>query len=94
MYRIKPSSKYKKSIRKIKHSGKFDASDENELNGIINILASGKMLNQKYQDHALNGDMSEYRECHIKNNLLLIYYINNNELVLILVNIGSHSELF
>ena len=94
MYKIKPSGRYKKSIIKIKRSGKFSASDENNLNNVINTLASGKRLDQRYQDHALNGDMSECRECHIKNNLLLVYYINNNELILVLVNIGSHSNLF
>lgn len=94
MYRIKPSGRYKKSIRKIRSSGRFSMFDEKELNNVINTLSSGKRLDRKYQDHALKGDMLEYRECHIKNDLLLIYYINNNELILVLANIGSHSKLF
>ncbi|MBU1091758.1 type II toxin-antitoxin system YafQ family toxin, partial [Patescibacteria group bacterium] len=40
---------------------------------MVGIIASGEKLNKKYQDHKLKGCMSEYRECHIKSNLLLIY---------------------
>jgi len=36
--------------------------------------------------------MREFRECHIKPDLLLVYRIENG--VLELVDIGSHSELF
>ncbi len=68
--------------------------DFDELNKVIDLLSAGKILDKKYKDHALKGNLSEYRECHVKNDLLLIYCIKNNELVLFLANIGSHSEMF
>ena len=86
-----PTKQYEKSFKKLKHSGKFD---EKELNKIIDLLCVGNRLGPIYQDHALHGSLAGFRECHIKGNLLLMYYIKNQELVLVLFNIGTHSELF
>ncbi len=47
-----------------------------------------------YNDHQLKGTLSKYREIHIKPDWLLVYLINNDELILTLVQIGSHSDLF
>ena len=33
-------------------------------------------------------------ECHIEPDWLLVYRINNDELILLLVETGSHSDLF
>ena len=91
MYYVILTSRYKKSLRKIKKSGRYHTSD---IEKVVKIIASGKKLDEKYRDHSLTGSMSEYRECHIKSDLLLVYYFNHNELILVLVNIGSHSDLF
>lgn len=47
-----------------------------------------------YNDHQLKGEFSKYRELHIKPDWLLIYSINNDELILTLIQTGSHSDLF
>lgn len=91
MYRVILTSKYKKSLRKIERSGRYHISD---IEKVVKIIASGKRLDARYKDHSLTGDMSEHRECHIKIDLLLIYRVYNNELILALINIGSHSDLF
>jgi len=90
MYQVIFSSQYKKSLKKIYRSGNFPIK---EIEKVINLLIIGKALPIKYRDHQLKGELSEYRECHIKSDLLLIYKIKKN-LILILVDIGSHSELF
>jgi len=46
------------------------------------------------RDHALSGEWHGYRECHIKGDLLLVYQIHDDVLVLVLVDIGSHPQLF
>ena len=61
---------------------------------MIDLLILGKKLPIKYQDHELNGEFIGYRECHIKSDLLLIYKIEKENLILVLVDIGSHSQLF
>ncbi|MFH1564374.1 MAG: type II toxin-antitoxin system mRNA interferase toxin, RelE/StbE family [bacterium] len=91
MYRIILSKQYKRAVKKIIKSGNCNIF---EIQKVINIIASGGKLDTKYRDHALKGNMSQYRECHIQGDLLLIYCLNNNELILLLINIGNHSELF
>ena len=52
-----------------------------------------KNYQKKYHDHALSGNWNEYRECHIKPDVLLIYKKQNLN-SLRLARLGSHSELF
>ena len=59
---------------------------------VLEFLISNKPLAEKYKDHALTGEWSDYRDCHIKPDLVLIYRKPNKN-VLQLVRIGSHSEL-
>ena len=91
MYYKHYTKRFQKSFKKVIHSGKIK---KEEIEFVIDILASGDRLSPKYQDHALHGSLDGFRECHIKGNLLLMYYIKNQELVLVLFNIGTHSELF
>lgn len=86
-----PTKQYEKSFKKLKHSGKFD---ETELNKVIDILCREEKLGQIYQDHDLHGEYDGYRECHIHGNILLIYRTEEQKLVLVLFDIGTHSELF
>ena len=66
--------------------------DLNELSRIIELLANKKALPFSCKDHALSGDYINFRECHIKPDWLLIYKIENDNLILI--RLGSHSDLF
>ena len=50
----------------------------------------GKLLNA----HILTGDRKGQWECHIHPNWLLIWEVHDQELVLILLNTGTHSDLF
>ena len=58
------------------------------------MLATGKPLLPKQKDHALSGDYSGFRECHVEPDWLLIYAIDGTTLVLTLARTGSHSDLF
>ncbi|WP_156956469.1 type II toxin-antitoxin system YafQ family toxin [Stenoxybacter acetivorans] len=49
-------------------------------------------LTEKYRDHQLTGNLKDYRECHVKPDLLLVYAKRGNELHL--ARLGTHSELF
>ena len=64
------------------------------LDNVIDMLRQGQTLDIKYRDHALTGNYEEYRECHIKPDWLLIYYIENDILTLTLSDTGLHSDLF
>lgn len=63
------------------------------LDEVVELLASGKKLPSKYRDHALKGNFTGFRECHIQPDWLLIYLIEDDILTLTLVDTGSHSDL-
>ncbi len=91
MLLIRKTSQFKKSLKKKLLSGNFDKEG---LEKVINTLAHGKKLTVKHRDHSLSGALAEHRECHIKPDFLLVYKIDGNNLILVLVNLGSHTELF
>ena len=91
MYHRYYTTNFKKSLKKVMHSGKFRRE---VVESVVDILASGEKLPLRYKDHLLQGEYVGYRECHIYNDLLLIYKIQDIKLILILVDIGSHSYLF
>jgi mRNA interferase YafQ len=88
---LRYSSAYKRAYKKLSRSGIFPKL---ELESVIKKIQKGETLDAKYQDHFLHGGLSNNRECHIKADLLLVYRIENNDLVLVLVNLGSHLTLF
>ena len=89
-YIIKPTSQFQKDLKKMVKQHK----DLSLLTEIINNLANAVPLPEKNKDHELSGNFKGCRECHIQPDWLLIYEINNNELILYLTRTGSHSDLF
>ena len=61
---------------------------------MINKIASGEPLEEKFRDHQLTGQLKEYRDCHVRADLVLIYKIEEDILLLSAFRIGSHSEVF
>jgi mRNA interferase YafQ len=56
------------------------------------LLCNDIPLEPRNHDHALSGSWADFRDCHIKPDLVLIYR-KPTENTLELVRIGSHSEL-
>lgn len=90
MYGIQSTKTYRKSYKRALRHKNFDTV---LLDEVIDKLAHGKKLENKYRDHQLTGELQDCRECHIKGDLLLVYRIRKNELLLVLVDIGTHSYL-
>ena len=65
-----------------------------KIREVLTLLVNEKQLPAKNRPHPLAGNYQNYMECHIKPDLLLVYRINDNLLILELFRIGSHSELF
>ena len=74
MLKIVRSNRFMKDLKLALKRG----YDLNELSKVVNLLANRKTLPIKYKDHALSGDYSNFRECHIKPDWLLIYHIDDN----------------
>jgi mRNA interferase YafQ len=65
-----------------------------KLKAVIQELVAGNVLPEKHCDHALVGNYSNRRECHIEPDWLLIYKIDKQAMEIIFERTGSHSDLF
>lgn len=83
------SNQFKKDFKKAR---RLPLPDLKMIFEVISSLEQEIALDAKYKGHELSGNWSNFRECHIKPDLLLIYKAVHNELQL--ARIGSHSELF
>ena len=88
MRRIFYTTQFKKDLKRIQKQSK----DAAKLKAIIEKLAAGEALEEKYKDHSLHGNYAGVRDCHVATDWLLIYAIAGDELRLI--RTGSHAELF
>ena len=68
--------------------------DMSLLDNVVDTLRQGKTLSLQYKDHALSGKFKGFRECHIKPDWLLVYAIDNDILVLVLSDTGTHADIF
>ena len=91
-YDVVYSTKFKKSLKKIQKQNK----NISELLDVIDILAAKEELDPKYRNHKLIDDKNYQNcyECHIRPDWLLVYQYDDNGQLLLLMNTGSHSELF
>jgi len=87
-YQLERSNNFKRSFKK----KKLNDEEESAYIDVIFKLLNGIELEEKYKDHQLKGNLKEFRECHIKPDLLLTYKVIDNTLTL--ADIGSHSEIF
>ena len=88
---VKHTSRFRRDYRREQsgqHSKRLDAL----LMETVNMLAKDEQLPRRYFDHALSGEWSDHRDCHIRPDLVLIYR-KPDATSLELVRLGSHSEL-
>ena len=90
-FEVVKSRQFKKSLKKMLRRGK----DINKLEAVVSMLARGESLPARYKDHALSGDLTGLRDCHIENDWVLLYfYTTTGELILTLTDTGTHADLF
>ena len=91
-YNVFYSSKFKRDLKKVESQGK----NVTKLFDVVDKLAIKEKLEPKYKNHILKNS-KRYKncfECHIEPDWLLVYQYLDDKLVLLLVNTGSHSEVF
>lgn len=81
-------NKFLKDLKRVEKRGK----DLSKLKKVIKSIVEEKNLNKSLRDHALKGEYSDCRECHIEPDWLLIYLIDKETITLI--RTGTHSDLF
>jgi mRNA interferase YafQ len=89
MYELFYTTKFKKDLKKFK-------KDFNLIGGFLKSLQEKgiKGIPQKMKPHMLKGNYNNNWECHIKPDLLVIWFQIENPKKITLVRIGSHSDLF
>lgn len=91
MRQIERTRRFKRDYRRESRSRHRKDLDE-LLSAIITALANDDPLKIRHRDHALGGPWADFRDCHVKHDLVLIYQKPNLR-TLRLVRLGSHSEL-
>ena len=84
------TNQLKKDLKRIQKRG----NNLQKLHNILNSLRSNQTLSPRYRDHALTGNYNGFRECHIKPDWLLVYSIDNGNLILVASRTGTHSDIF
>jgi mRNA interferase YafQ len=87
-YRLRRSTQFKRDVKRLLKRGK----DLECLLAVVQTLADGKPLSAIHCDHPLKGEYSGKRDCHIEPDWILIYAVEDKELVL--YRTGSHADLF
>lgn len=88
MKEVRKTSQFKKDFKRF-------AKDEEKvktLYSIVQKLAIGEEIPAEFKPHPLKGEWKDYMECHVEDDYLLIWFDNDD--VVKLVRLGSHSELF
>ena len=88
MLRLKHYSKYQKQFCKLTKKNK---QRYNSILKIVDILISEKPIPSEYNDHPLVGNLSGYYDLHVEPNLILVYTIVDN--TLILCSLVNHDDL-
>jgi len=90
MYNIEYTGQFKKSLKLCKKRG----LPLEELHKAISILIEYGLLPSEYKPHILSGKYNGIWECHIKPDWLLLWKQDNNTLTLLMLDTGTHSDLF
>ncbi len=89
MKNLKPSTQYKKDLKRIKNNPKKAAA----LLEVLRMLENEIPIPLSYRPHLLSHDYAGCMECHIEGDFLLIWF-DEETFDIDLVRLGSHSELF
>ncbi len=91
MRTIKRTTQFKRDYKR-EAKGLHAKVLEREFRAVVSLLILDAPLPAKYRDHPLSGEWKNFRDCHVRPDLVLIYRKPDGG-TLELVRLGSHSEL-
>ena len=89
-YSIEVTNSFKKDFVLCYHKG----LDVGLLIKAVEILAMEGKLPEEYKSHPLHNNYQSYMECHIRPDWLLVWKQDNERLILLLTNTGTHTYIF
>ncbi len=90
MYEVIYTGQFKKSLKLCVRRG----LDVRAFTEVLDILQEKGELPMQYRPHKLTAQYKGCWECHIQPDWLLIWEQDDHQLRLILVDTGTHSDLF
>lgn len=90
MYEIEYTNSFKRSFKKCLKRG----LDSHVFETALRILVEKGSLPQNYKPHKLSGKYRGLWECHLQPDWLLIWFQDDDKLILQLIDTGTHSDLF
>jgi mRNA interferase YafQ len=91
MRTIERTNQFKRDYKR-ELKGQHRATLDEDFIEVVKLLVKDLPLPERYRDHALTGDWKDFRDCHIKPDLVLIYQ-KTDDMIFRLARIGSHSQL-
>jgi len=85
--KLHPTNQFKKDFKRIQ----FFPEKVKAFRYIADLLIKDEPIPKDFKPHILSGNYKGCMECHVENDLLLIWIDGD---IIDLVRIGSHSELF
>ena len=85
---IQKTTRFRKDFKRMTSRG----YDMDLLREVIDVLRKGKMLDEKYLNHQLEGRWMESYDCHLLPDCVLIYRTTKDSVIL--QAMGTHSDLF
>lgn len=89
-YTLTYTGQFKKDLKRCRKRG----LNLELLHRAITLLQANGSLPAEYKPHILSGQFSGCWECHIRPNWLLVWRQNDEELTLMLLSTGTHSDIF
>jgi mRNA interferase YafQ len=89
MRAVEYATAFRKDYKRLQRSPRHDLD---ELKAVVAMLAQGAALPERLRDHALGGNWQGCRDCHLRPDWLLIYWLSPDTLTLL--RTGSHSDIF
>jgi mRNA interferase YafQ len=83
------TNRFKRDWKRVKKRG----AQACKLSEVLGLLAADQPLPERCRPHKLVGEWPGFWECHIEPDWLLVYDLDDLE-VLTLVATGSHADLF
>jgi len=68
--------------------------DISKLDTVVLILLKQNPLEPQHRDHPLKGRWYGYRGCHVADDWVLVYKVDNDRLKLMLSRTGTHVDIY
>ncbi len=89
-YKVKSTTKFRRDMKRCIKRG----LDIKKAEAVIAFLAQDGVAPAETGPHPLKGNYKGYMECHIEPDWLLVWRVYRKQLILMMTDTGTHSDLY